>query len=197
MEEAKGVCAVQIDWKSWFDKALPYDEFIGKYANETERQRWQGAYERIRLTEEQESLLQGFVREMNVLVLAATWCGDCVNQCPIFRRFEEANDRIKVRFIERDEAPELRDALKINGGGRIPVVVFLSEDFFECARYGERVLSMYRQLAYSHLQTGKPANIAASGDELLARATTEWLDEFERIHWMLRLSPRLRERHGD
>lgn len=193
----KGVCAVQIDWKSWFEKALTYDEFIAKNANETERRRWQSVYERVRLTEEQESLLKSFVREMNVLVLGATWCGDCVNQCPIFRRFEEANDRIKVRFLERDQVPELRDALKINGGTRIPVVVFLSEDFFECARYGERVLSMYRQLAYSQLQTGRPTEIAASGDELLARTTAEWLHEFERIHWMLRLSPRLREKHGD
>jgi len=28
--------------------------------------------------------------------------------------------------------------LAICGGNRIPVVVFLSEDFFECGRYGER-----------------------------------------------------------
>jgi len=25
----------------------------------------------------------------------------------------------------------------------------------------------------------------------------EWLDEFERVQWMLRLSPRLRQLHGD
>lgn len=188
---------MQIDWKTWFEKGLPYDEFIGKYANDTERERWQGAYDRIQLTAEQEELLKGFVREMNVLVVAATWCGDCVNQVPIFQRFAEVSDRINVRLLERDEVPELRDALKINGGARIPVVVFLSEDYFECARYGERVLSLYRQIAYSQLQTGRPTNIAASGEELMAKATAEWLDEFERIQLMLRLSPRLRERHGD
>ncbi|MFS8582478.1 MAG: thioredoxin family protein [Limnochordales bacterium] len=188
---------MQIDWKNWFDQGLPYDEFVNKYGNDNERSRWQSVYERIRLAPEQEELLKSFVREMNVLVLAATWCGDCVNQGPIYRRFEEANDRIQVRFLERDEVPELRDALKINGGARIPVVVFLSEDFFECARLGERPLSMYRQLAYSQLESGRPTDIAGSGDELLARATAEWLNEFERIHWMLRLSPRLRKVHGD
>lgn len=194
---AKGVWPLQIDWRNWFEQGLSYDEFINTYANDTERSRWQSAYERIRLTPEQEELLKGFVREMNVLVLAATWCGDCVNQGPIYRRFEEANDRIKVRLLERDQVPELRDALKINGGARIPVVVFLSEDFLECARYGERTLAMYRQLAYSQLEAGRPTNIASSGDELLAQATAEWLNEFERIHWMLRLSPRLRKLHGD
>jgi hypothetical protein len=27
--------------------------------------------------------------------------------------------------------------------------------------------------------------------------TQDWLDIFERVQWMLRLSPRLREKHGD
>ena len=96
---------MQIDWKNWFDQGLPYDEFVNKYGNDNERSRWQSVYERIRLAPEQEELLKSFVREMNVLVLAATWCGDCVNQGPIYRRFEEANDRIQVRFLEQDEVP--------------------------------------------------------------------------------------------
>lgn len=188
---------MSIDWKAWFEQALPYDDYLRVHANDMERDRWQAAYDRVRLTEEQQSLLQGFVRDMNVLVVAGTWCGDCVQQCPILRHFEQASDRINLRFLERDEVPELRDALKINGGARVPVAVFLSEDFFECARYGERVLAYYRQIAYNELGAPYAGNIASSGAELLARATTEWLNEFERVQLMLRLSPRLRERHGD
>lgn len=186
-----------IDWKDWFGRALPYDEYLNKYGNDMERGRWKSAYDRVRLTDEQRALLSGFVRDMNVLVVAGTWCGDCVQQCPILRHFEQASERIHVRFLERDEAPELRDALKINGGARVPVAVFLSEDFFECARYGERVLAYYRQIAYNELGAPDGADIASSGEELLARATAEWLNEFERVQLMLRLSPRLRERHGD
>ena len=32
---------------------------------------------------------------------------------------------------------------------------------------------------------------------LLEQATDEWLNEFERMQWMLRTSGRLRELHGD
>jgi hypothetical protein len=35
------------------------------------------------------------------------------------------------------------------------------------------------------------------GDPLLALVTQDWLNEFERIQWLLRLSPRLRQLHGD
>ena len=30
-----------------------------------------------------------------------------------------------------------------------------------------------------------------------AAVLQEWLNEFERVQWMLRLSPRLRQKHGD
>ena len=40
--------------------------------------------------------------------------------------------------------PEVRDALAINGGHRVPVAVFLSEDGYEVARYGERTVSRAR-----------------------------------------------------
>ena len=36
-----------------------------------------------------------------------------------------------------------------------------------------------------------------SGDPLLVQVTQDWLNEFERVQWILRLSPRLRSLHGD
>lgn len=188
---------MSIDWKSWFDQALSYDDYLNTHGNERERSRWQAMYDRVRLNSDQKKLLNGFVRDMNVLVVAGTWCGDCVQQGPILRHFERATERIRLRFLERDEVPELSAVLTINGGTRVPVVVFLSEDFFECARYGERVLALYRQVAADQLGSDGPGIVASSGEELLSQATAEWLNEFERVQLMLRLSPRLRQRHGD
>jgi hypothetical protein len=76
-------------------------------------------------------------------------------------------------------------------------VVFLSEDFHECARYGERTLSTYRHLARSLLGPACPTGIGRQDQTLLAAVTDEWLAEFERIQLMLRLSPRLRAKHND
>ena len=83
---------------------------------------------------------------MNVLCLAGAWCGDCIQQCPIFEQFARAAPVLQVRYLDRDEHADAQQELRVNGGDRVPVVVFFSEDGFEVARYGERTLARYRQL---------------------------------------------------
>jgi hypothetical protein len=79
----------------------------------------------------------------------------------------------------------------------VPVVVFFSEDSYEVARYGERTLSKYRQMMRDQAGDSCPTGIAIPGDSLLVQVTQDWLNEFERVQWLLRLSPRLRQMHGD
>ena len=134
---------------------------------------------------------------MNVLCLTGAWCGDCVNQCPILQRFAEASSKIDLRFLDRDVHAEVQQELSICGGNRVPVVVFLSEDFHECGRYGDRTLSKYREMAQTMLGAACPAGVGGQDTSLLEAVTREWLAEFERIQLMLRLSPRLRDKHGD
>lgn len=188
---------MSIRWEHWFQQAMPYGKYLDTNGTEAQRERWQGVASRVSLTPDQSQLLQGFTRKMNVLVVSGTWCGDCAHQGPIIEKFAQTTSHIDLRFLERDEVPELRDAIKINGGARVPVVIFLSEDFHECGRYGERVLAFYRQVAQDQLGPACPVGIVPPGEQLMADATAEWLKEFERIQLMLRLSPRLRERHGD
>jgi hypothetical protein len=131
---------------------------------------------------------------MNVLCLAGAWCGDCINQCPIFEHFSAVAHRITIRYLDRDEHADVQRELQINGGNRVPVVVFFSEDGYEVARYGERTLSKYRLMMRG---LGGPAGPQPKSDSLLAEVTQDWLNEFERVQWLLRLSPRLRQLHGD
>lgn len=154
-------------------------------------------YEAVTVSPEQQALLQSFQRDMKLLVLAGTWCGDCVNQCPVLQRIAESSPRIELRFLDRDEHPDVREELAINRGYRIPMVVFLSEDFVEVARYGERTLSIYRQMAAERLGPACPVGVVPPGPDLLRNVTQEWLNEVERVQLLLRLSPRLRQLHGD
>ena len=134
---------------------------------------------------------------MPVLCLAGAWCGDCINQCPAFDHFDRASSSIDLRFLDRDARPDVRDALAINGGHRVPVVLFLSEDWNEVARYGERTLSIYRKLAADQLGPACPTGLVPPPDDVVAAILGEWLAEFERAQRILRLSPRLRQKHGD
>ncbi len=186
-----------MDWMTLFEEAQPYHAFLDRHASPAHRARWDAMHGRIRLSDDDRSLLGGFVRKMPVLCLAGAWCGDCINQCPAFDHFARGSSVIDLRFLDRDARPELRDILAINGGQRVPVVVFLSEDGFEVSRYGERTLSIYRKLAVEKLGSACPTGLVPPSADALALAVTEWLDEFERAQWILRLSPRLRQKHGD
>jgi hypothetical protein len=177
-----------------FQQGLGYRDFLARYANEGQKQRWRQVYEQVAITSEQRELLGSFTRRTNVLCLAGAWCGDCSNQCPIFEHFTAAAPVIQVRYLDRDDHADVQRELQINAGNRVPVVVFFSEDGFEVERYGERTLSKYRQVVRD--QVGS-RGIAKPGDTLLAEVTHDWLNEFERVQWLLRLSPRLRQLHGD
>jgi len=183
-----------MDFAAKFDQGLSYTDFLNHYANADQKSRWAGVYEDVQLSEPQRDLLRNFVREMKVLVVAGAWCGDCVNQCPIFEHFATVNEKIRIRYFDRDDHADLSQELAICGGQRVPSVLFLSEDDYVCGRYGDRTLSKYRQMAST--ATGA-ACATGLGDTLLNTVTQEWLEEFERIQWMLRTSGRLREMHGD
>jgi thiol-disulfide isomerase/thioredoxin len=186
-----------MDWQTVFEESLPYTPFLDRHAKPDQRARWDAMHGRIHLTDEQKALLGGFVRRMPVICLAGAWCGDCVNQCPIFDHFARAAPALELRFLDRDAREDVRAALAINGGHRVPVVVLLSEDLQEVARYGERTLSIYRKLAADQLGPSCPTGIVPPEDDLISAATAEWLAEFERAQLILRLSPRLRARYGD
>ncbi|HET6782079.1 MAG TPA: thioredoxin family protein [bacterium] len=186
-----------MNWATQFQQALPYQEFLTRHGTDAHRQRWQAVYDRIQLTDQQRVLLGGFPRKMHLLCVAGTWCGDCVRDGPILQRITEAATTVELRFLDRDQRPEISQELSINDGLRIPMVLFLSEDHIECARYGERTLATYRKMAAERLGPACPTGVVPPGEEYLATVTQEWLDEVERIQLLLRLSARLRALHND
>lgn len=186
-----------MNFGSLFEQGLSYDDFLAKHANESQLARWHAVHEKVLLTDQQKSLLGSFTRKMKVLVSAGAWCGDCINQCPVFDHFAATNDKIAVKYFDRDEHSEFANSIKTCGGQRVPSVLFLSEDDHVCGRYGDKTLSTYRHLAETQLGPSCPTGIGAVNETLLASVTQDWLNEFERIQLMLRLSGRLRELHGD
>ena len=185
-----------MDWNSVFEHGLLYRDFLKQYGTEGQQQLWADMHERVQLTAPQKELLGSWGREVRVLCMAGAWCGDCVQQCPIFERFAEACPHIQVRYVDRDGGP-WKEELTICGGSRVPQVVFLSEEGLFVGRYGDRTLAKYRQLAADQMGDTCPTGIGAPPEDLTTAVVQDWLDEFERIQWILRLSPRLREKHGD
>lgn len=186
-----------IPWESVFQEALGYDAFLDKYATPPQRERWNGMHSRFQLEPDQVEQVKSFSRKMPVLCMAGAWCGDCINQCPIFEHIAAASTVIDLKFIDRDARADVADLLSINGGHRVPAVLFLSEDFQEVARYGERTLVGYRKMAAEQLGPACPTGLVPPSEELTKAVAAEWLGQFERAHLILRLSPRLRAKYQD
>lgn len=184
-------------WRGAFDAGAPFAEYLARHATPDQLGRWNAVHDRVSLGAEERRILEGFVRRMPVLVLSGTWCGDCVNQCPIFAHFAAASPAIDLRFLDRDARPEIAAHLTVCGGQRVPVVVFFSEDFTPVLVYGDRTLAAYRSAAAASLGATCPTGIVPPAADLLAAVVVDWLREFERVQLLLRLSSRLRQLHGD
>jgi hypothetical protein len=180
-----------------FAAALPYDRYVATGTDE-QRRHWQQVYDAAHLTPAQTQTVTSFVRDMKVLVVSGIWCGDCVQQCPLLQRIALANPaRVDLRLVDRDLHNDLSKQVRINAGDRVPVVLFLAEDFEFCGSYGDRTLNRYRAFAARQLGPSCPSGITPPSQGELAATLEDWLGEFERIQLMLRLSARLRQKHGD
>ncbi|MFW6303471.1 MAG: thioredoxin family protein [Candidatus Sumerlaeota bacterium] len=196
MPDSKYLDVRQQFWEDTFRSALPYEEYLNQ-SDKNHAAKWRDMEGSFSLTEEQSHLIKTFKRRLNVLVYSGVWGGDCVRQGPMLQAVAALNENIDLRFAERVDGSPLSDELRINGALKVPVVVFLSEDFFECGRFGDRLLTVYRRMAQRQLGASCETGLVVPPEAQLNAELSEWVDVWERMHIILRLSPMLRERYGD
>lgn len=174
--------------------------FVSYINSGTPQQRddWQKIYDQAQLTDPQRQLVASFTRRLNIIGLSGIWCGDCAQQGPLIERIAEANPSvINLRWLDRDTHKDLQKLVRINGGDRVPVLIFCAEDYEPVGWYGDRTLSRYRSIAARQLGASCPLPGAPVDTQEMAATIQDWLDEIERVHLLLRLSGRLRQKHGD
>ena len=181
--------------KTKFDAALDWEGYLATDAEKAAN--WRTIYDQVSLTDEQRRLVGGFTRQVNALCVSGIWCGDCVQQGPLIQRIAEASPTIDLRWVDRDEHMDLAEQIMINAGLRVPMVVFMAEDFEPVSIFGDRTLTRYRAMAAKQLAGACPLPGAPVPDDELAGTLQDWLDEVERVHLLLRTSARLRQHHGD
>lgn len=183
--------------KSKFDAAHAYSDYVAT-GTDAQQQGWRKIYDQASLTADQESLIAGFTREMKILVSSGVWCGDCVQQIPLLQKIAAAsNGKVDLRIVDRDQHADLAKLIQICGGMRVPMAIFMAEDFEFVSLYGDRSLTRYRAIAKKQLGAACAVPGAPVPDDELAGTLQDWLDEVERVHLLLRLSTRLRQKHND
>lgn len=181
--------------KAWFDAALDWEGYLA--TNPQKAVNWRKIYDEVGLTDQQRHLVGGFTRQVKALCISGIWCGDCVQQGPLIQRIAETSSKIDLRWVDRDDHLDLAEQIKVNAGLRVPMVVFMAEDYEPVVVFGDRTLARYRAIAAKQLGAACPMPGAPVPAHELAATLQDWLDEFERVHLLLRLSTRLRQMHGD
>ncbi len=183
--------------KQKHEAGLTYADYLAT-GKDQQRQDWQAIYDQTPLSDAQSALLGSFTRKINVIVLSGIWCGDCVQQCPLIQRIAEgAPNAIDLRWLDRDEHMDLQEQVRINAGNRVPIAIFCAEDYEIVGWFGDRTLSRYRAMAAKNLGGACPMPGAPVPQDELHATLAGWLEQFERAHLLLRLSGRLRQKHGD
>lgn len=187
--------------QTYFNHAISYDQFVASGEPLGHRMQWDQRHGQLALDAGQAELVEGFTRTVNVLTLTGTWCGDCALQGAAMQRIAEVNpDRINLRFLPKtEEHADLIVKCSVNAGFRVPMTWFMAEDFEPVSRIGDRPLSRYRAIARKQLGPEHSGTLvlAPPPADPVRDVLREILDEFERVHLLLRTSPRLREKHGD
>lgn len=94
-------------------------------------QRMKRLDKQLELTDSLKESLQSVEERWIWLVLTEAWCGDAAQNIPGIVKIAEQSDHIDLRFILRDENPDIMDEYLTNGGRSIPKLICLDADTLE------------------------------------------------------------------
>ena len=86
-------------------------------------QRMKRLDKQTKLKEDTLSKTQKINRDFTWLVLTESWCGDAAQTLPVINKFAEANDKIDLKVVLRDENEELMNQFLTNGSKSIPKLI--------------------------------------------------------------------------
>ena len=125
-----------IDWKAVFDSGRTYDQWIANAENTEKAETMTGLLAEQQVAATVAERLRSLKRPVHVVAIAEDWCGDVVRHAPVLARLAQESDQLRVRFIAREQYPDVFVRFLTNGGEAIPKFVFLNDQFVECANWG-------------------------------------------------------------
>jgi hypothetical protein len=125
-----------LDWKAVFESGLDYAAWLAAAEAAEQRDKLEAQRQALTLEPAVAGYLAALPRPVHVVAIAEDWCGDVVRHVPVLQRMAEAGAQLKVRYISRQQHPEVFIRFLTNGGEAIPKFIFLSDRFVECGNWG-------------------------------------------------------------
>lgn len=125
-----------VDWRAVFESGQTYSAWIASGESPENRAAMEAARQALGLEPQAAAFLGALPRPVHVVAIAEDWCGDVVRHVPVLERMAAAAPNLRVRYIRRDQWPDVFARFLTNGGEAIPKFVFLSDQFVECGNWG-------------------------------------------------------------
>ncbi|MCK4849110.1 MAG: thioredoxin family protein [Candidatus Heimdallarchaeota archaeon] len=174
--------------KEFFESGITFDEFL-KEGTEDEAKRTQLYYSKSAKNFTPEELRIDIEHPINLMLVATTWCWDSQTNVPVIVHLANHNPKINLRIFNKDNYPFLAD--KINGGEKVPQLLFYTKDFYYLDRWVERSTPGYKLYAelrkqYGWKEENKPEFIKQYRKEFLRQQKNLEHAVFDEIHAILK-----------
>lgn len=136
-----------LDWSEIFAAGKDFEAWLDAAESPEKAARMREEAETLPLVEEAEEFLKELTRDVNVVAFAEDWCGDVVRHVPVLERIARACPRLHVRYLAREDRPDVFVRFLTNGGEAIPKFVFLSEAWTEYDNWGPMTCANRRLIA--------------------------------------------------
>jgi len=152
--------------KAYYEQGLSFGEYMDGFEKAVAEKRTSGPdqsefmvhYTQLNLhrmqrllkhTEIQEELaenIRNWQRHIQVLIITEYWCGDAAQNIPVIEKALEGNRHIGIRYVFRDEHPELIDRYLTNGGRSIPKMIVMDSEGAELFTWGPRPQAIQQEM---------------------------------------------------
>lgn len=120
------------EYKEMILKLIKEGRSTGENQNESlynytklNNQRMKRLDKQTKLSEQALSKTQRIQKDFTWLVLTESWCGDAAQTLPVINKFAEANQKIDLKVVLRDENEDLMNQFLTNGSKSIPKLIVL------------------------------------------------------------------------
>jgi Thioredoxin len=124
------------DLNTWFNKGMTRYAYIDSM--KTHKESLLSIYNSFELPDPMKDALQGMQKNrLRAIVITEDWCGDAMLNLPVLMRMAD-EALIDIRFILRDQNPELMDRYLTGKSKSIPIIIFIDEKGKEILKWGPR-----------------------------------------------------------
>ena len=123
--------------KERFQQGMTFQQYLDQM--KTNNERFLQYLREVKIRPEDRQALERFGKPLKIMVITEDWCGDALQNFPVFAKLVDGLPNVEMRVFLRDQHPDLMDQyLNQEIYRSIPVFVFFDEKMNELARFIER-----------------------------------------------------------